>query len=571
MLYKQRVTFYDVWDNSKSRALDHFLYTYFSTISGITGVCNSDGSYLPSGAFDYLKPTSISSFRAERQQFAIFSKNVSYGSDEIKQDASWNSFCETELNCKRINDHYRVNESLGSSEGFESIIHMARRKIAQILGDVPSISDLDLRFGPGANSTVKNKTSSLFKLEAKPTCSKSLVPLLPELWATMPHYASFHKGKALLCHGELAFVPKDSLKHRSIIIEPLLNTLLQKGIGAHLKKVFKTFDIDLTDQSINRNRARISSLTGKLATVDMSNASDNIAYSVVLDLLPKPWFDLLDAARTSYIVYKKKRLNFSLQKFSTMGNAYTFELQSLIFYSIAYACSCYLDLPPDVSVFGDDVLLDVKAYELFVRTLHEIGFVVNEKKSFASGNFRESCGGDYLFGNNIRPFYVNGKWSDSRLVAFLNFYYEDPLLTDLIREDLILMLRKENRRFGPKGFGDGHIHSDFIGTPHNRKHGFCGFTFDTFVKRAKRVKAVELAIGSQLYPVYGLPYSNEEKEVCEFTRHFSRYHAYSFALSVKDTADSKCDVKDSFSSEKDPYIIRGDGAGKTVRIYYIPD
>lgn len=572
MLYKQRSTFYDKWSSNRSRDLDTRLYDYFSRKSDVSGIPLPCGAHAPHGLFDYTKESTISAFRSERQQFALFSKNVSYGSDAEKRKLAWDAFCESELRCKAVNERYSQHETLGSSPDYEAVLFIARRKISQVLGDVPSIASLNLGFGPGANSTVKKKTSIPYKLEAKPTCSKSLLPLLEELWATVPMYAFSHHGRAYVAHGELAFVPKDSKKHRSIIIEPILNTFIQKGVGAHLKARLKMFGIDLTDQSINRNRARLSSIDNSLATVDMSSASDNIAYAVVLDLLPKPWFDFLDNLRTSYIVFKEKKLSFSLEKFSTMGCGFTFELQSLIFYALAYACHVYQDIRPDVSVFGDDVILASSVYPFFCDILHQTGFVVNINKSYGDGPFRESCGGDYLNGINIRPFYVLDKWSDSRVVSFLNFYYEDPLLDDDMREYLISLLNKKNILFGPKAFGDGHIHSETIGTPHNRGRGFAGFTFKTFVMRSKRSTEC-LRIGHDLFPIYGLPYNEEELDLYEFTRPFTRSRALEYALQCKWRENEILvdSLRSPFRNEKDASVIRGGATAKVVDIYYIPD
>ena len=39
-------------------------------------------------------------------------------------------------------------------------------------------------------------------------------------------------------------------------------------------------------------------------------------------------------------------------------------------------------------------------------TLEAFGLLVNKKKSFSKGNFRESCGGDYFMGTDVTPVYM---------------------------------------------------------------------------------------------------------------------------------------------------------------------
>jgi hypothetical protein len=567
MLYKQRETFYDKYSKTTSRDIDHLLYTYFTSISSNVDAICVDGGYFAPQAFEYGETSTIKETRAERQRFALFSKNVSYGSESEKAESAWTAFCEAELNCKRINDTYRANAS-SFGAGFEEELFLVRRKIADVLGDVPSLSSLQLGFGPGANTTVKKNTSILRKLDENPTCSKSFTSLLSDLWTTIPLYAFLHNGRSRISHGELTFVPKDSTKHRSIIIEPLLNTFVQKGVGKFLKKRIRTFGIDLTDQSINRNRARVASKTGSHATVDLSSASDNISYAVVLDLLPYPWVDFLDKLRTSYILCKERKVSFSLEKYSTMGNGFTFELQSLLFFSLAHAACVTQGIKPDISVFGDDIILPVEAYEHFCSLLDFLGFVVNKKKSFHTGPFRESCGGDYLFGVNIRPFYVLDRWTDARLVAFLNFYEGDPLVSDDLRQTLMGFIKPRNRLFGPKGFGDGHIHDpDFKGDPFKREDGFCGFTFRAFVMRPSKFNPKQFVKGQSLFPLYGLPYSEEELDLFEFRRPFTMTRAFDFVRN-----ENSHDVG-GFSEriQKDPCVKRGPGITKVIRIYYIPD
>jgi hypothetical protein len=97
-----------------------------------------------------------------------------------------------------------------------------------------------------------------------------------------------------------------------------------------------------------------------------------------------------------------------------MGNGFTFPLQTAIFAACVTAVYKVKDLrvnhghhsPRNYSVFGDDIIVDCRAYDLVVDMLNLMGFDVNRDKSFNQGFFRESCGHDYFSGHNVRGVYL---------------------------------------------------------------------------------------------------------------------------------------------------------------------
>jgi hypothetical protein len=98
-----------------------------------------------------------------------------------------------------------------------------------------------------------------------------------------------------------------------------------------------------------------------------------------------------------------------------MGNAFTFPLQTLFFFSIVYAVYRLMDIRLEYpfgdrlgnfAVNGDDIIVDNRAYDRVCRLLRLCGFSVNVDKSFNEGFFRESCGHDYYHGYNVRGVYI---------------------------------------------------------------------------------------------------------------------------------------------------------------------
>ena len=471
-----------------------------------------DGKYLEliDFKFDYTLGYSRDDYLYARQIQALFSKQEHLDLGIDKEKVAYSTFRKAEELCKETNERFRRNLP-GVSPGVHAVLHYAVRKISCVLGDVPLYSELDFSFGPGATTSVKRARSNpRVKLEAPLSCSHKFVYHAKEFLAEFPGWTRSHIRENELrlhtSHGKLQFVPKSSKTFRSIGVEPTLNGFGQQGIGRYIRRRLQRSGVDLTDQTRNQKLACKGSIDNSLATVDMTSASDTIAYGVVLHLLPPDWFELLDRFRTDTMCYKEEVIR--LEKFSSMGNSYTFELESLIFFALAYGTCTHLGLSTkDVSVYGDDVIIPSEAMSLFREVLTVCGFVINMTKSYADGPFRESCGADYLDGADIRPFYLKDQISVRVLFNMHNWFirHGEPVLAKLVFENIPSHLRI----FGPDGFGDGHL----IGSYHLRRNrkldrwGHEGGFFDTFVAEAKRIKLRDAT--DWVYPLYSIYVSGE--------------------------------------------------------------
>lgn len=501
------IRYFDVRSRRESDIITKSLALQFAANSGrfsadlLRLVINDDHKGLSEYSIEYFFNDHAFHIRNARQCLALFQKNIDIDIGVDREAVAFETFAKAEFQCKQTNAWIR---SLESSDkyfaGYEPEVFEVRRKIALILGPCPSIADLQLGFGPGSNTTVKKTTSHRFKLEATPVCSKEAVGSLSELWQTIPHYASIHQEKCRRGYGQLSFVPKNAKTDRSIIVEPIVNTFVQKGIGSWIKCRLRMFGCNLKDQTKNQRLARLGSLFDNIATIDLSSASDTLALALVVYLLPTDWVDLLSNWRTGCIEYRKRRIIIEQEKFSSMGNGFTFELESLIFYSVAMAVAeCQKVSTELISVFGDDIIVPSECYERTCGVLELFGFSINKEKSYAFGSFRESCGADFFQGQNVRPFYVKDRWTSARIVGILNFYYGDEQMLPLVvRKMLLSHLPYDHRLYGPVGYGDGHIHSP---RPELRKKG-TGHVFETHVKRPKVFKNGVLKKGDSLVPIY---------------------------------------------------------------------
>lgn len=189
------------------------------------------------------------------------------------------------------------------------------------------------------------------------------------------------------CRGSrFVSIPKNNETRRPINIEPFCNVVVQKQIGADLRKQLKRiFQVDL-DTLADTHKVRISN--SNVATIDLKNASDAISLALCKFLLPPKLFKQLLDARSPYI-YEDEQGYHLVNKISAMGNGFTFELMTLI---LTFVCR---ELDPTATVFGDDIIIAKDQARALISFLNDMGFVVNESKSFIDGPFRESCGGNY--------------------------------------------------------------------------------------------------------------------------------------------------------------------------------
>lgn len=227
----------------------------------------------------------------------------------------------------------------------------------------------------------------------------------------------YDRGRYRLVHGSRATtVDKNLDERRMIAVEPTVNMFLQQGLMSLMYSRMKDFGLDLeSQQEVHRYLAYESSITGKNATIDWSKASDRVRADLVRFLFPPRWYSVLDQVRSP--VMSLRDIWLDLPMISTMGNATTFPIETLVFWSIGIAVLMKknsLALFPEwkyfkrMNVFGDDCIIDYTEADRFISICESVGFKVNIKKSYIdpSTRFRESCGGDFLSGRSVRIYYI---------------------------------------------------------------------------------------------------------------------------------------------------------------------
>jgi hypothetical protein len=353
----------------------------------------------PSVKTDYLK--------AE-----ILSKYVSAETDPpiVRRTRAINKWLATEAENEATNDRLLITPeeyNILPRVTFISFIEWCRHYIRDVIGDTPPVDALIGSFSGGA-STSRSRTSSQpsSKYLGKAHVTARCLDIFSSIEDEMPGWlAEGDRLKPEIVIGNVLFtVPKKTDIDRVACKEPDLNMFIQKGIGNYFRKCLRRAGINLNDQSINQSLAHEGSVSGKLCTLDLSSASDSVTEGLIALLLPEIWYTLLDAVRCQVTVIDGEEHRNSM--FSSMGNGFTFELESLIFLVLTRATAYFTGTKGVVSVYGDDIICSTDMSKDLIWILSYFGFSVNTEKSCLTGPYRESCGGHYWNGLDITPFYI---------------------------------------------------------------------------------------------------------------------------------------------------------------------
>lgn len=222
---------------------------------------------------------------------------------------------------------------------------------------------------------------------------------------------------------EYTTVPKSYKSQRGIAPDAIVGGFLSQGLGTYLRmQLEENTHIKLARAQVrHKDLARVASKTGKLATIDMSKASDSFVWEHILQLVPRDWLKVLSCVRTPFILVDKELIE--LRSYMLMGSAHTFPLQTILFYSLAQASINLSPYRGKASVFGDDIILPTSVAQQFMFVMGELGFIINKDKSFWFGKFRESCGGDYFDGHDVRPSMPEGTGTKVPFSEHLAFLY----------------------------------------------------------------------------------------------------------------------------------------------------
>jgi len=318
------------------------------------------------------------------------------------------------------------------------------------------------RVGPGAARFARGE-SFVEKLFSSPlSCSSENLAKWFRIWiGQSPTWCAgeeirqsmYGAVKTDVC-SRLSFVAKNDVTSRAIATEPSINAYAQQGFDAILRRRLKRFfGLDLViQQRVNRWYARWGSQRDHLSTIDLSSASDTISLAMCKRFLPPDMMRVIELCRSSRVELPNGDVTESTMV-STMGNAFTFSLQTIIFSCVVAAAFSFRDKPlkwrgyPNAwGVNGDDIVVPKSVTADVISLLTLLGFEVNGDKTFTEGPFRESCGGDFFLGRNIRGVYIQSTSTQEARYSAFNQLVRFSAKTGILLPRLLLKLFPDRKR-----------------------------------------------------------------------------------------------------------------------------
>jgi len=369
-----------------------------------------------------LDEPSVDAIVAVRQLSRLMSK-MRLECSERRIDDAYRQFVDTDTELEAIMDEV-------SQEDMESFSQMAARIWSDVfhgLDNLHTHGALTPKHGPGATA---DRLFGNEKYDLRGTNIK---------WYERLEHGGFHQVDYLLPNSrswralervqflsprdeipvKVTHVPKTPKTPRLIAEEPTCMQYVQQGIleaWVNLVEQDKLVSKFITpdDQSPNQRMARKGSLTGNLATLDLSEASDRVAAELVWEMAakgPAGLQDILFATRSRHAQVPGHGV-IHLSKYASMGSALCFPVQQMVFLAIIFVGiqkqmgrqlrrADIKQFSGSVRVFGDDIIVPADYAVSVMQALETYGLKVNPNKSFWTGKFRESCGKEYFRGYDV--------------------------------------------------------------------------------------------------------------------------------------------------------------------------
>lgn len=338
--------------------------------------------------------------------------------DEELQKAFEEKFLATQI---------RLSNPLVVTPVVHRVLQVARRKCREILGTYSSDMHYELsRFGKRACFGVPYRESYLDVKMLRLTGSAGHIKWFRE---------GLLSGDTLLSECVLrsvttecptlvmSTVPKSYKALRGIMPNTVLGSVYTAGLGRLLENKLRDAGLDIRRlQEKHRRLAREYSRTRECATADLSAASDSISSELLRWILPARWYHVSMLGRIPYVSLGSTTIR--MQTVITMGLGHTFPLQTLIFYCLLYAIAELKGASTrKVSVYGDDLIYPAKMHRIVSYVFSRVGLILNQDKTYVRDNFRESCGGDFYRGCDVRPYQPEGRHGILTRRAYGAFLY----------------------------------------------------------------------------------------------------------------------------------------------------
>jgi hypothetical protein len=401
----------------------HDRFTGFSRTGGLPRFLKGFlESVFDSNSGRLLNDPSIQAIQAVRQITLMFGKIALQCSPE-REDNAIRKFIECEQDVRRY------DRKLSSEpERLEEFVRVGRLLWADFFSEVDNriyAEGVIPRHGPGATADKLRGNAKYdqlmwtFRMESVFPHWENLIPSESFLSRT-DRVTILEPGDEIPV--KVILVPKTLKTPRIIAVEPTCMQYMQQGVLATIMEEMPRFDntrhfVMFESQEPNQRLAREGSVSGALATLDLSEASDRVSNQHVRLLLAshrelRQAVDVTRSRKADVTLPGGIKKIIRLAKFASMGSALCFPMEAMVFATIIFVgiqrelkrpltkkdIQSFFGL---VRVYGDDIIVPVEYVQSVIQELEAFGLRVNPNKSFWTGRFRESCGKEFYDGRNV--------------------------------------------------------------------------------------------------------------------------------------------------------------------------
>jgi hypothetical protein len=370
------------------------------------------------------------------------------------------AFLEINNRCKDSQGRLNMRCTL-----IHDVIHIVARHVESILGDrFFDVDPGDSNFSSGATAGAGKK------LVEKLKALQQSEPALPETGIPLSDFNTVFKPVKKTVKGVV--VPK-SFKIGRFIAEEQPATLfkaqaVRKGMVNALYRSDGHLSFEPDDQETSKKLALNSSyLAPGYSSIDLSSASDSISVYIAEELLrycPKAKA-ALRSIRAEWVELDKRVIKNHI--WLTSGNPCTFNCEAIFFTAVCRAAKelyCSREgLDEDQilreRVYGDDILVDNRLFNLTITMLMILGMIPNVEKSFGPESaYREACGAEGVFGRDTSALYyprtaLNWEEKPAEAIATLVSLEKRLYKVPFARNYLITVVRAVEPRMTSHSYG----------------------------------------------------------------------------------------------------------------------
>lgn len=345
---------------------------------------------------------------------------------EDRRMAALQDLYDSEVGCKYTNTLFSRIPNLEDGDCIVpqhvmKVFKRARQILHSILGEFPwEEFPLCVDFTPGATTEMPRKAAHRSNKWVSTHITASALPygMAYRHWCygdrlqlssgTHGMHPAWRSPEfSVIGHNTVFTVPKRIDTDRAACKPATWNGALQKGVGTLIRQRLQRCKAKLLlpdAQDVHGLLAKLGSVTGHLNTGDLVGASNSVTVGHIHAFFPSSWTRVMNDLRERFGYNEEDSSLILWEKMSTMGNGYTFEMETALFYAL---CQAACGNSNAVSVFGDDLIYPAFHHDKVVEAFIWAGFTFNRSKTYHGASpFRESCGRYYYKGVDVKPFYL---------------------------------------------------------------------------------------------------------------------------------------------------------------------